>query len=162
MEKGRERRRYRNDNSRLLVPGHLSAGRPTAQCPGPVAAARLWRAQLDGESLVWLKASSFRKRCQVRPPEGSAHVLAPDVGEELKATVSRRADGVDDPCDGGWGLLTYLVQGEGEGQPVVAVVLAQQICPEAPRPVGWPPRALAVFVAICDLAAPAAPREGWL
>jgi hypothetical protein len=117
---------------------------------------------LDGEGLVWLEASSFRKRCQVCPPEGSALVRSENVGEELEAAVSSRADGVDDPRDGGWGLSTYLGKGEGESQPVVAVVSAQQIRPEAPRPVGWPRRALAVFVAIRDLAAPAAPREGWL
>jgi hypothetical protein len=103
MERGREKRRYRNDDGRLLVPGHLFAGCPTAQRPGPVAAARLWRAQLDGESFVWLEASSFRKRCQVRPPKGSALVRGEDVGEELEAAVSRRPDGVDDPRDGGWG-----------------------------------------------------------
>jgi hypothetical protein len=137
-------------------------GRPTAQRPGPVAAARLWRAQLDGESLVSLEASSYRKRCQVRLPESSALVRCEDVGEELEAAISRRADGVDDPRDGGWGLSTYLVQSESESQPVIAVVLAQQVRPEAPRPVSWPRRALAVFVAIRDLAAPAAPREGWL
>jgi hypothetical protein len=62
----------------------------------------------------------------------------------------------------GGGLSTYLVQAEGESLPAIAVVWAQQIRPEAPRPVGWPRRALAVFVAIRDLAAPATPREGWL
>jgi hypothetical protein len=139
----REKRRHRNDNSRLLIPGHCSVRRPTAQRPSPVAAARLWRAQLDGESLFSLEASSFRKRCQVRLPESSALVRREDVGEELEAAVSRRADGVDDPRDGGWGLSTYLVQSESESQPVIAVVLAQQVRPEAPRPVGWPRCALA-------------------